>query len=167
MITSIRATHGSERPGIYVSPLIFKLVYTDILRHMGNPGGGNGGFSLRHLPPIISLLHNETRKAGDKAWEDRWLCDRLQDRNDTVITGFGGDNEHLINMPSPTIEKKFSVESIWEDRPLGYHLRGSGRLLPIPIWGNETLRKAIFDYCPEVKLVLPHWQLDDDDEEEE
>lgn len=108
--------------------------------HPGNPSGGNGGLSLRHVPQIISLLKEETREAGSE-WEDRWLCDRLGPRE-------------TATMPSPAIERLFSVESLWSDRPFGYHLRGSGHALPVEIWGNQTLKSHILEYCPEIKIVL-------------
>lgn len=102
--------------------------------------GGNGGLSLRHIPPIIELLEKEKRAVGSEM-EDRWLCDRLQ-----VHPG--------ANMPGPEIERHFSVESVWTERPFGYHLRSSGKALDPAIWRNEARRKAIFDYCPEVKIIL-------------
>lgn len=102
--------------------------------------GGNGGLSLRHVPPILKLLEKETRVAGSEL-EDRWLCDRL-----ATMPG--------ANMPGPEIERHFSVEGVWTERPFGYHLRGSGKTLVPEIWGNKTRRKEIFEYCPEVKIVL-------------
>jgi hypothetical protein len=102
--------------------------------------GGNGGLSLRHVPPIIKLLEQETRVTGSEL-EDRWLCDRLG-----TMTG--------ANMPGPEIERHFSVEGVWTERPFGYHLRGSGKTLVPEIWGNKTLRDEIFEYCPEVKIIL-------------
>lgn len=108
--------------------------------HMDNRYGGNGGLSLRHVPIIIKLLETEKRVANSD-WEDRWLCDRLG-----VMEG--------ANMPPPSVEREFSVEGIWSDRPFGYHLRGSGLLLSGDIWGDATKRQAIFDYCPEIKIVL-------------
>lgn len=108
--------------------------------NLGNPWGGNGGLSLRHVPPIISLLENVTRIAQSE-WEDRWLSDHLGEMDP-------------VHMPNPEIERYFSVESVWTERPFGYHLRGSGKLLDASIWGNETRRNHVLEYCPEIKLVL-------------
>ena len=102
--------------------------------------GGNGGLSLRHVPPIIKLLEKEKREPGSEL-EDRWLSDRLGPMPGT-------------NMPNGEIESHFSVEGVWADEPFGYHLRGSGTLLAGEIWANETLRKKIMDYCPEIKIAL-------------
>jgi hypothetical protein len=102
--------------------------------------GGNGGFSLRHVPSILKILEKETRAPGS-VWEDRWLCDRL-------VTMDGA------NMPGPGVEVQFSVESQWTEKPLGYHLIGSGKLMVEDIWGNATRRQHIMEYCPEVKIIL-------------
>jgi len=108
--------------------------------HLGNPYGGNGGLSLRHTVPIIQLLEKETRKPKSD-WEDRWLTDRLGRMPEA-------------NMPAPNITRHFSVEGIWTERPFGFHLRGSGKLLASEVWGNKTRKSMIFDYCPEVKMIL-------------
>jgi len=107
----------------------------------GNITGGNGGLSLRHVPPIIEILKNDSRPANDGLWEDRWLCDRLG-----LIPG--------TNMPNQLMEMEFSVERVWSERPWGYHLGTSGKALWGEIWDNMTRRKQILDYCPEVKIIL-------------
>lgn len=109
--------------------------------NLDNPSGGNGGLSLRHVKPIVGLLEKESREANASLLEDRWLCDRLA-------------TEPGAKMPGPEVERYFSVESVWTDRPFGYHLRGSGAFLVEKIWGNKTRRDEIFAYCPEVKIVL-------------
>ncbi|KAM3068460.1 hypothetical protein ACMFMG_009601 [Clarireedia jacksonii] len=102
--------------------------------------GGNGGFSLRHVPTILKILEKEIRQPGS-VWEDRWLCDRLVEMDEA-------------NMPGPEVEVLFSVESQWTEKPLGYHLIGSGKFMVQEIWGNEDRRKHIMEYCPEVKIIL-------------
>lgn len=98
--------------------------------------GGNGGLSLRHVPSIVKVLEKETRPAGISIWEDRWFADKLD------------------KLPPASITRTFSVESVYYERPLGYHLRGSGALLDPVIWRNETRVRQIFDYCPETKLIF-------------
>ncbi|KAI9642343.1 hypothetical protein NHQ30_009146 [Ciborinia camelliae] len=102
--------------------------------------GGNGGLSLRHVPPIMKVLEKEVRKEGEP-WEDRWICDRL-----LKLEG--------AKMPGPDIEATFSVESQWHDKPFGYHLMGSGKNLVPGIWDNKELKDRILQYCPEIKIVL-------------
>lgn len=104
--------------------------------------GGNGGLSLRNVPAIVDLLEHEQRPEGYRQWEDGWLSEKLG--NSAAI---GAD------------EVAFSVESIYYERPLGYHLRGSGKLLDAKVWGNGTLRRQILEYCPEVKIVLGNMQM--------
>ncbi|KXJ94348.1 hypothetical protein Micbo1qcDRAFT_220918 [Microdochium bolleyi] len=38
--------------------------------------------------------------------------------------------------------------------PMGYHIGSSGENLHGGIWGTPALRKHIWDYCPEVKIML-------------
>ncbi|APA08998.1 hypothetical protein SS1G_02863 [Sclerotinia sclerotiorum 1980 UF-70] len=102
--------------------------------------GGNGGLSLRHIPPILKVLEKEARKPGDP-WEDRWICDRLLESDAT-------------KMPGPEVEATFSVESQWYDKPFGYHLIGSGKTLVPDIWDNKERRQHILQYCPEIKIAL-------------
>lgn len=102
--------------------------------------GGNGGLSLRHIPPILEVLEKKARPAGPP-WEDRWLCDRLQELDAT-------------KMPGPEIEVTFSVESQWYEKPFGYHLIGSGKTLVRDIWDNKERREHILEYCPEIKIAL-------------
>lgn len=102
--------------------------------------GGNGGLSLRHIPPILKVTEKEARKPGDP-WEDRWICDRLLELDPK-------------KMPGPEVEATFSVESQWYERPFGYHLIGSGKNLVPGIWENKERRKHILEYCPEIKIVL-------------
>lgn len=108
----------------------------------GNAYGGNGGLSLRHVPDIVNVLQRHQRAANDLP-EDRWFSDHLGTMEGT-------------NMPPPAVTRAFSVESLWAERPLGYHLRSSGTWehLDQGIWGDAERRQAIFDYCPEVKLIL-------------
>jgi hypothetical protein len=108
--------------------------------------GGNGGLSLRRVSSIVKALQNETRPPNYFLWEDRWL------------------NDHLKALPPPAISKQFSVESVWYERPIGYHLRGSGKLLDGSVWLNATRRRHIFRYCPETKLILGNMNLEPADD---
>jgi hypothetical protein len=71
--------------------------------------GGNGGLSLRKVSKIIEVLKREHRKIRDGALEDLWISDRLR-----RLEG--------AKMANATISKTFSVESVWDDAPLGYHV---------------------------------------------
>lgn len=58
-------------------------------------------------------------------------------------------------MAPPAIEKDFAVEDIWADWPMGYHINptmGPGNSMDV--WESLERRKAIYDYCPEIKIIL-------------
>jgi len=45
----------------------------------------------------------------------------------------------------------------WRDgfyEPMGYHTGGSGDTLHAGIWGTPEMRRHIWGYCPEVKMML-------------
>lgn len=48
----------------------------------------------------------------------------------------------------------FTVEDIWHEKPLGYHVREGGKNLPEVVWKSRDQRKEIFRYCPEVVMVM-------------
>jgi hypothetical protein len=71
--------------------------------------GGNGGLSLRKVSRVLQVLAKEQRTIGDSGLEDWWLSSRL--------VGLKG-----ARMPHASVSKTFSVESVWDERPLGYHI---------------------------------------------
>jgi hypothetical protein len=111
-------------------------------------GGGNGGLSLRHIPSILEVLDGESREPWSE-WEDVWFYRRMN------------------NTAPPHVSMHFSVEEVYSERPLGYHLMHSGRNLYWKIWQNGTRRREIFSYCPEVKILLGNMLLQRPDDEEE
>lgn len=102
--------------------------------------GGNGGLSLRKVSRILTVLVNQKRRKGDVALEDLWLAESLKRLPES-------------RMPNATISKRFSVESVWYDRPLGYHIGWLG-VHHEQIWDTEEQLNHIWKYCPEVKLLL-------------
>lgn len=107
---------------------------------INNTFGGNGGLSLRHAPQHIKLLENLEREP-ESEWEDVWLSEHL-----AAMEG--------SNMPSANISRFFSVESVWTERPCGYHLRGNGKLMDGGIWHDESRRREVLEWCPEIKIAL-------------
>ncbi|KAI9831624.1 MAG: hypothetical protein M1826_003233 [Phylliscum demangeonii] len=92
--------------------------------------------------------------------EDRWLVDRL-----ALMPG--------ARMANASVEAAFCVGDIWHDKPLGYHLGhqalhaaniggggGGGpdgpdkHLRRSAVWKNKARRLAIYEYCPEIKLIM-------------
>lgn len=52
-------------------------------------------------------------------------------------------------------EKQFAVEDVYHDKPMGYHVRDGGQTLPDDVWKDPKKRKANFDYCPELVMIMP------------
>jgi hypothetical protein len=102
--------------------------------------GGNGGLSMRRVSSIMTVLRHQQRLNNSEP-EDVWLTERLGHLpNSQVANG----SESL----------GFSAESIWVDRPMGYHTGGSGAVLASGVWGDPGKRQQIWEYCPEVKITL-------------
>ena len=58
-------------------------------------------------------------------------------------------------MAAPQVEREFAVQDKWYDRPMGYHIDPNLRPGTSPdVWDNVKKRKEIYEYCPEVKLLL-------------
>ncbi|KAL8915227.1 MAG: hypothetical protein Q9171_000346 [Xanthocarpia ochracea] len=98
--------------------------------------GGNGALSLRRVSAVKQVLRFQTR-LNDSDPSDRWLSMRM---------GLLPD----ARMAPASKEAEFSVENIWHDEPMGYRL---DHTLPDSVWGNQSLRKKIYGYCPEVKII--------------
>lgn len=102
--------------------------------------GGNGGLSLRKVSAILQVLDKQQRPKGDGALEDLWLA--------RGINGLPG-----ARMPGANVSKTFSVESVWDDTPLGYHIGWMG-VHHEQIWDDEKQVQHVLQYCPEVKMIL-------------
>lgn len=110
-------------------------------RRMRDPYGGNGGLSLRRVSRMIQVLHFQKRRPGFWQLEDLWLIERIG-----ILPG--------ARMANGTTESRFSVEHVWSDEPMGYHLGWSGARLPGEVWSDPRQRKKIWNWCPEIKLIL-------------
>ncbi|RAL59654.1 hypothetical protein DID88_000287 [Monilinia fructigena] len=109
--------------------------------------GGNGGLSLRRVSSILKVLEKERRKPGDGQLEDLWLSNTLNKLQGT-------------KMANAKVSKSFSVESIWDEAPLGYHIGWLG-VHHGQIWDKPEYVSHIMNYCPEVKIILG-MKLDND-----
>lgn len=47
-----------------------------------------------------------------------------------------------------------AVEDVYMEKPMGYHVKDGGQGLSDKVWKNPTQRKKIFDYCPELSLIM-------------
>lgn len=137
--------------------------------------GGNGGLSLRRVSKIIDVLRHQERIPGTEP-EDVWLTDRLGHRPGAKLANgtasltfsgemFGGEGERVKpgeKGKAPLKEGGVAGDLIkgiddWREgyyEPMGYHTGGSGETLHGGIWGTPEMRKHIWNYCPEVKMML-------------
>jgi hypothetical protein len=68
--------------------------------------------------------------------------------------------KRIIALPDAKVataqqEEHFAVEDIWYDKPLGFHVPDGGQRLADAVWKDPDRRKANFDYCPELVIVMP------------
>jgi hypothetical protein len=52
------------------------------------------------------------------------------------------------------MQNQFSVEEVYHEKPMGYHLRVGAGHLPEGVWKNREQRKNIIEYCPEIAIIL-------------
>ncbi|KAF3913180.1 hypothetical protein AA313_de0205222 [Arthrobotrys entomopaga] len=102
--------------------------------------GGNGGLSLRRVSKIIRVLENQVRLKFSEP-EDVWLTSRM---------GLVPGNK----MANSTEQLRFSAEMLYSKHPMGFHTGGSGKWLHPQVWGKPELREEMWEYCPEIKMML-------------
>ena len=90
---------------------------------------------------ILEVLEFQTR-LDNSFPEDKWMASRVG-----LIPG--------AKMATPAVEMEFAVEDIWAERPMGYHINptlGPGNSLDV--WEEQFKRRMIYEYCPEIKIIL-------------
>jgi hypothetical protein len=100
---------------------------------------GNGGLSLRRVSMIKRVLKFQER-TNDTSPEDEWFGTRVW-----VLPG--------AKVASGS-EGQLAVEDTYIANPMGFHVRDGGSNLPDAVWKDPTQRRAIFEYCPELSLVM-------------
>ncbi|KAL8810980.1 MAG: hypothetical protein Q9200_002170 [Gallowayella weberi] len=101
---------------------------------------GGGGLSLRRVSRIQQVLKFQSRQ-DDQDPEDRWLSDRIKLLPD-------------VRLPKPEVEKTFTVEGRWDEKPMGFHVPSSSDSLLRDTWDELAQRRKIFNYCPEIKIIM-------------
>ncbi|PNY23265.1 Uncharacterized protein TCAP_06789 [Tolypocladium capitatum] len=100
---------------------------------------GTGGLSLRRVSAIRRVLGFQERH-NDSESEGEWFGKRLS------------------VMPGEKVASKFqgalAVENVFTDKPMGYHVGGGGSNLNHDVWKNSDMRKRIFEYCPELSMIM-------------
>ncbi|KAF6838735.1 hypothetical protein CPLU01_02268 [Colletotrichum plurivorum] len=100
---------------------------------------GNGGLSLRRVSSIKRVLQFQERY-NDTDAEDEWYGKRLW-----VMQG-----EKVAHGTKGVL----AVEDVYIEKAMGYHVRDGGNTLSENVWKNATQRKKIFDYCPELSMIM-------------
>ena len=134
------STTGLGHPGNLGSITAAEFEADLLNRAINDRFGGSGGLSLRRMSRVKQVLEFQAR-LDEAPVEDHFLVDRL---------GLLPDSK----MATPEVEAGFSVEGIWHDRPMGYHLGLSGTNLHKDVWDNFERRRHIFQYCPEIKMIM-------------
>jgi hypothetical protein len=117
-------------------------VISDIwYRTLNDRFAGNGGLSLRRISMVKKILEFQER-FNDTQPEDEWFGKRI-----LVYPG--------STVASGEQEKSFSVEDVWHEKPMGFHVRDGGMQLAEDVWKSPERRKANFDYCPELVMIMP------------
>jgi hypothetical protein len=101
---------------------------------------GNGGLSLRRVSAIRRVLSFQARY-NDSEPEDEWFSKRIYLLPD-------------IKVVSPA-DQGLSVEDMYFPNAMGYHIRDGGKTpLTYQVWGDLAQRKEIFNYCPEISMIM-------------
>lgn len=77
---------------------------------------------------------------NDSEPEDEWFGKRL-----VLLPG------HKV---AAGVEEALAVEDVYFDNAMGYHVRGGGQDIPDSVWRNPEQRKKIFEYCPELTMIM-------------
>jgi len=100
---------------------------------------GNGGLSLRRVSSIKRVLEFQQRYNDTEA-EDEWFGKRLWVmKGEKVAHG----NKGVL-----------AVEDMYLEKPMGYHIRDGGNSLSDAVWKDPKQRKKIFNYCPEISMIM-------------
>jgi len=108
--------------------------------------GYNGGLSLRNRTMMLDIIHHENWRdqydnAEDKSkqsteFEDQWFYAKIKE--------LPSRGEPAANLPSKDVAMTFAVETIWYDKPLGYH--------QVARWQADRM-KEVETWCPENRLA--------------
>lgn len=89
---------------------------------------------------IQQVLSFQSRQ-DDQDSEDKWLTDRIK-----VLPN--------VKLPQYEAEKKFAVEGVWDEMPMGIHVPFSNDVLLRDVWDDAGRRKQMLEYCPEIKMIV-------------
>ncbi|KOS19308.1 hypothetical protein ESCO_000164 [Escovopsis weberi] len=100
---------------------------------------GHGGLSLRRVSVIKRVLGFQSR-ANNTEPEDVWFGKRV-----AALPGA---------RVASRLDGVLSVEDVYAERPMGFHVRGGGAALGGELWADAGRRRAMLEYCPELSIVM-------------
>ncbi|ETS79995.1 hypothetical protein PFICI_07524 [Pestalotiopsis fici W106-1] len=108
--------------------------------------GYNGGLSIRNRALTLDVFSryswaNDSETPGAPThflFEDQWLYTRMAELPARE------DGHPGARLPSQDVARAFAVETMWEERPLGFHQPSR--------WQKDRLPE-IMKYCPEVGMI--------------
>jgi hypothetical protein len=115
----------------------------------GNGQGFNGGLSLRNRELMLDISTTYSWKGERNTqrfssleqcvedwpclkWEDQWFVHKMKEVG------------HRGKLAQKAVAAKFSVETVWADRPLGYH--------QVERWNKDRMEE-VEAWCPEYKMA--------------
>ncbi|KAH8649098.1 hypothetical protein BX600DRAFT_474538 [Xylariales sp. PMI_506] len=96
--------------------------------------GYNGGLSLRNPKLFLAITTEVDFQKSGQEFEDQWFFTEAQKRV-----------EQGVQLPSSEIARSFSVETIYYEKPLGYHQ---------PERWQSAKMNEIKQWCPEVGMLV-------------
>jgi hypothetical protein len=109
-------------------------------RTLHDPFPANGGLSLRRVSAVRRVLSFQARY-NDSEPEDEWFSKRIYLLPDVKVASL--------------TDEALSVEDVYFRNAMGYHVRDGGRTpLTYGVWGEPKQRREIFDYCPELAMIM-------------
>jgi len=101
----------------------------------------SGGLSLRRISAIREVLEFQSRPNNTEA-EDEWFSKRL-----ILLPG--------AKLADEAQAETFSVDTVWHNEPMGYHVAVGGEKLSDDVWRDPERRRKNFEYCPELSIIMP------------
>jgi hypothetical protein len=101
--------------------------------------GYNGGLSLRNVALSLAIVRAESWERDRKEnkggggpnvdYEDQWFFAKMRERG--------------ARLPGVEVAGQFAVETVWRERPLGYH--------QAQVWQKRKMGRVL-EWCPEYRL---------------
>lgn len=119
----------------------------------------------------MDILEKEERKEGED-FEDVWFTKRLRKAGRKIAqreealkwSGESQVTEQVLEELDRYQNAKGRGKGRGRDsardprtkfEPMGYHIGNSGDQFHTNIWGTKELREHVYEYCPEIKMLLP------------